>query len=159
MARTLPTTIINAVFAQETSHAFLVLLTATHSSFSPLRVVNNSEAVTSNGLIYSPFPFAVILPPDQEDLNIAARITVFDAEREVIDNLRLVAGSRERISVSLEVISALQPNDILQTVSNLEVENVTYQTGAINLEAKINTLLTEGYPRDSFTPNSFPGVF
>jgi len=159
MPRTLPTTIVNAIFAQQTSEAFLVLLTATHSSFTPVRVVNNTELVTSNGNVFQPFPFAVILPPDSEDLKIAAKISIFDAEREVIDNLRFVAGSRERIKIELEVIAASDPDTILQSVSGLEIENVVYEAGRLDLEATINNLLTEGFPRDSFTPNNFPGIF
>jgi len=159
MARTLPTTIINAIFSQQTSEVFLVLLTATHSSFSDVRVVNNTEVVTSNGNLYSPFPFAVILPPDAEDLKFAAKVTIYDAEREVIDNLRLVAGSRERIQIKLEVIAASDPDTVLQSVSGLEVQNVTYNQGALSLDATINNFLTEGFPRDSFSPGNFPGVF
>jgi len=101
----------------------------------------------------------VILPPDQEDLKIAAKIVIYDAEREVVDNLRFVSGERERINIKLEVIAASDPDTILQSVSGLEVVNVTYQAGSLNLEATIDNLLTEGFPRDSFTPGNFPGIF
>lgn len=159
MARTLPTTIVNAIFSQQTSEVFLVLLTATHSEMDDIRVVNNTESITSNGNIFVPFPFAVILPPDQEDLKIAAKVVVYDAERDIIDNLRGLVGKRERIELKLEVVAASDPDTVLQSVSGIQVENVVYQAGALNVEASINNLLTEGYPRDSFTPGNFPGIF
>lgn len=159
MPRTLPITIVNAVFSQQTEEVFLVLLTATHSSFQPVRLVNNTQPITSNGDLFFPFPFSVILPPSSEELKIATKITIYDAEREVVDNLRFVAGNRERIGIKLDVIASSDPSTILQTVSNLEVENVNYRAGALELDASINNLLTEGFPRDSFTPANFPGIF
>jgi len=159
MARTLPITVVNAIMAESTSQSFHVLLTATHSDFSTIRVVNNTQAIISNGQIFQPFPFSVILPPDSEDLNVIARVVVYDAEREIIDNLRFSLGKRERISLRLDVIASGSPNDILQSVSNLSVVNVQYMAGSLELEAQADTLMTEGYPRDTFSPGNFPGIF
>jgi hypothetical protein len=159
MARTLPITIVNAIMSQETSESFHVLLTAEHSQFPTIRVVNNTQSITSNGEVFVPFPFSVILPPDSEDSNIIANVDIYDAEREVIDNLRFVLGQRERIKLTLQVVASGSPDSILQSVSNLSVVNVIYSSGVLRLEAQADTLLTEGYPRDSFTPANFPGVF
>jgi hypothetical protein len=159
MARTLPTTVVNALFAQQTSQAYLVLLQASHSAFTTVRIVNNTEGVTSNSNLYAGFPFAVILPPDKEDLTYQARIVIYDAEREIIDNLRLVAGLRERIKIRLAVVSTADYDDELQTISGLEVVNVGYTAGALTVECSIDNFLTEGFPRDSFTPGNFPGLF
>lgn len=159
MARSLPTTVVQALFAQQTSQAYLVLLEASHSSFAAVRIVNNTENVTSNNVLYSAFPFAVILPPDQEQLQYRAQVIIYDAEREIIDNLRFVAGSRERIAVKLAVVSSADYDTELQTVSGLEIVNVTYQAGALTLDCSIDNFLTEGFPRDTFTPGNFPGLF
>lgn len=159
MARSLPLTIVNAVMAESTSQSFHVLLTASHSDFPTIRVVNNTEPIVSGINLFSPFPFSVILPPDSEDLNIVAKVIVYDAEREIIDNLRFSLGKRERISLRLDVIASGSPNDILQSVSNLSVVNVQYTAGALELEAQADTLITEGYPRDTFSPGNFPGIF
>lgn len=159
MARSLPLTVVQALYAQQTSQVYLVLCEVTHSEFTPVRVVNNTENITSNGDLYVPFPFSVILPPDQEDLQLSARLTIFDAEREVIDNLRFVAGSRELMEVTLRVIEAANPDTVLQSVSGLQVRNVSYQIGRLELDISVEGFLNEGYPRDSFTPGNFPGIF
>lgn len=161
MARSLPTVVVQAALAQQTGYAFLVGAEISHSSFSTVRIVNNTEAVTVGAQPYSPFPFSIILPPDSEDLRVRARMVIYDAEREIIDNLRVVAGNSERIAVTLYVVS-VAPDDtleVLQTVSGLQVINVTYTAGALNLDMNVEQFLNEGWPRDSFTPGNFPGVF
>lgn len=159
MARSLPLTVVQALFAQQTSQVYLVLCEISHSSFTTVRVVNNTQAITSDGNVYAPFPFSVILPPDQEDLQLRAQLILYDAERDIIDNLRVVAGSRELMQAKLKVIEAGNPDTILQSVSGLQVRNVTYQIGALNLDLNVDSLLNEGYPRDSFSPGNFPGIF
>ena len=159
MARSLPTVVVNAVYARSTSIPFFVLLEATHSSFATIRIVNNPVAITSNGDTYQPFPFAVILPPDQEDLTPQAEINIYDAEREIIDNLRAVAGNRERIEISLYVIANNDPDTILASVSGLEVTNASYRAGALQITAEIESFLSEGFPVATFNPGNFPGLF
>ena len=99
VSRSLPTVVVQALYAQTTSSVFLVLLTASHSLFSTIRVVNNTQAVTSNGDVFQPFPFSVVLPPDEEDLQVRAQLQLYDVQQEILDNLRLVAGARSRLSL------------------------------------------------------------
>jgi len=159
MARSIPLAVVNAVNAQTSSQIYFVLVTLSHSTFSTIRVVNNTQAVTSNGQVFSPFPFAVIIPPDDEELQVRAVLTIYDAEREVIDNLRLVAGSRERVAAKLEVIAAATPDSVLQSVSGLEVINTRYRVGELSLDISINNFLTEAFPKDGFNPATVPGIF
>lgn len=50
--------------------AFLTLLTVEHTTLStPLRIVRNNEDVTSNGNVYTAFPFEVELPNSSDDIN------------------------------------------------------------------------------------------
>lgn len=159
MARTLPSVVVQALFAQSTSIPFFVLLVASHSSFATIRVVNNTQAIISNGQTYVPFPFTVLLPPESEDLLARVQIRLFDVQREIIDNLRVVAGSRERIAIRLLVIANNDPDTVLQTISGYEIENVGYTAGNITIDASIENLVNEGFPRDSFSPDNFPGLF
>jgi len=159
VSRSLPTVVVQALYAQTTSSVFLVLLTASHSLFSTIRVVNNTQAVTSNGDVFQPFPFSVVLPPDEEDLQVRAQLQLYDVQQEILDNLRLVAGARERVVVSLKVIEAATPDTVLQSVSGLNVENVQYNAESTQLDLSIDNFLTESYPRDSFSPATFPAIF
>ena len=89
MSRSLPTTVVQALFSQTTDNVFLVLTEFSHSSFATVRVVNNTQGVTSSGNAYVPFPFTVILPPDTEDMQVRAQIILYDIEQEIIDNMGL----------------------------------------------------------------------
>lgn len=159
MSRSLPLVVEQAVFSQTTSKVFLVLAEFSHSSFATIRVVNNTQQIVSNGDPYVPFPFTVLLPPDDEELQVRAQLVIYDVERAIIDNLRLVAGSRERIATTLRVVEASDPDTILQRVSGLVIENVQYGADQIALDLSIDNFLTESFPRDSFSPATFPGVF
>ena len=160
MARTLPTTVVQALFSSTTTQAYFVLVTIEHPDFTAVRVVNNTEMLTaSDGRVFMPFPFSVIMPPDTEDLQYQSQLIVYDVEQSIVDNLRFVAGSRTRMSVTLEIVEADTPTVTLARVSGLEVQNVTYSEAQVTLDLTIDNFLTEGFPRDSFTPGNFPGIF
>ena len=53
--------------ALECGTAWLVLLTLDHPDLDqPIRVTSDGVATISNGLLYDPFPFEIILPDDVE---------------------------------------------------------------------------------------------
>lgn len=159
MPRTLPTTVVQAANAQTTTSAFLVLLEASHSTFTTVRLVNNTQAIVSGGNTYTAFPFAVILPPDDPELQVRARVIVSNVTVELMDELRGVAGSKERIAFTLKVIEASDPNTILQTASGLVAASAKYDADRIELDLTIDNFLTEAFPSDTFSPSNFPGIF
>ncbi len=55
-----------AAFLQDTDEVFLALLTIAHADISPsIRVVNNTENITSNGNLFTAFPFDIQLPDEK----------------------------------------------------------------------------------------------
>lgn len=159
MPRSLPSTVIQAVNAQTTNNTFLVLLEASHSTFTTVRLVNNTQAIVAGANTYQPFPFAVILPPDDPELQVKARVVVSNVTVELMDELRGVAGSKERIQFALKVIEASAPTVVLQSVSGLTAASVQYDADMIQIDLTIDNFLTEAFPSDTFSPNTFPGIF
>lgn len=160
MSRSLPVAVVEAVNAQSTDFAFWVLVEITHSTLAnPIRAVNNTEDVVSNGETYVAFPFSVILPPDTEDLQVRARIIIENATRDLIDEFRSTAGSRERLVFKLSVVASDDPDTVLQSISGLTAATIAYNAQQLSLDLSIDTLLTEPFPGDSFSPANFPGLF
>jgi hypothetical protein len=159
MARTVPSAVVSAINAQTTSSVFLVLMDIVHPSFTTVRIVNNTENITSNGNTYTAFPFNVILPPDTEEFQPKLQVGVVNVTRLLIDEVRTIAGSDQRATATITVIEASDPDTALATYSNFEVVNLRYDANEMSFDLIIDTFLTEPFPAGSFTPSTFPGLF
>lgn len=159
MARSVSTTIIEAMNAQTTGEAFLYLLEVTHSAFDPVRVVNNTEEITSDGNVYLPFPFSIILPPEDDEIRPLLRVAFDNVSQEIINELRTVAGLNERIKGTVKVIVASDPDDIIASWENFNMENVRYTDSIVTFDLTLENFLSEPFPSASFTPARFPGLF
>lgn len=159
MARALGTTILNAMFAQTTTEAAYALLAISHSTFSTIRFVNNSENVTSNGDTYIAAPFAVQLPPDSEEQRPVIRIVASNIDRALVDEVRTLSGSRERMKATLTIVLSGDPDTAVATYEDFEIVNVSYTAQVITFDLTLEGLLTEAFPYYSQTPNTVPGIF
>ena len=159
MARSLPTSVVEALNSQTTDNVFLVLMSISHSSFDTVYIVNNTEAITSNGVEYVAFPFSVVLPPDTEEFQPKLRVTAINVTRLFIDEVRSLAGANLRAKATVTVIEASDPDTVLAQWSNFEVVNASYNAQEMTFDLIIETFLTEPFPSGSFTPSDFPGIF
>ena len=58
---------VTELSAQECATAWLVLITLTHSELDqPVRVTSDGVETMSNGNVFAPMPFEVVLPDDVE---------------------------------------------------------------------------------------------
>jgi len=160
MGRSLTTAQLQALFSQSTSKVFLALLDLDHSSFASgnYRFVNNTESITSNGTVYTPFPFAIVLPDDNENNGPRGRLAVGNVDRTIIDDLRSMGGS-ERIKVTIQIIMSDEPDTPLATYNNFELRNVDYDAFTVTGDLSLVDFLGEPFPSDRFTPNLFRGLF
>ena len=77
MSRTVSTLFRQAIYAQETQQVFLLLITIDHDNLAvPIRVVVNTEDITSRGDLYQAYPVDVELPDDNDDAPPTARLTI-----------------------------------------------------------------------------------
>jgi hypothetical protein len=159
MPRTLSPTVIEAMNAQSTGVAVLALVTITHSTFTTVRVVNNTENVTSNGDLFTALPFTVRLPADSEEYRPVMKVGVPNVSLDLMTELRSVAGSREKIKVALSIVDHAAPDTLLAAWTDFEVENVNYTAESLTFDLTLKSYLAEPYPGGSFTPSDFPGLF
>lgn len=158
MPRSLSAVAKQAVFAQQTGEVFVVLLELEHPSFAGIiRVCSNDRPVVSNGYTYVPFPFEIVLPDDSEDGVSRVTLRIDNVDRRIVSEVRDVTSGA--ISVRLFVVLASTPDvrevgPLLFTLRDVEY-NATTVEGTLLHEDVLN----ESFPRDSFTPARFPGLF
>lgn len=159
MSRSLPSATVGRMNAAQTTSAFLTLIEISHSDFTTVRLVDNTEDVVSNLTTFTAFPFVAILPPDTDQVNIVGRLSVPNATRQLVEEVRAVSGSRERINVDVHIIDSADPDTYLRTETGLEVVNVTYNADVMTADLTRDSLLNEPWPGDRMSPAYFPGIF
>jgi len=151
------TDLTTSAFAQETDEVWLVLVTIDHADLSqPIRVVNNTEDVTSGGDTYVAFPFDITLPDAREDAPPRARLVIDNVSREIAEAIRTISSAP---SVTLEVIRAADPDTIEISWPFFKLRNVKWDVGKVSGDLTLEDFTSEPYPAGIFSPASFPGLF
>lgn len=153
---TLSDTARQQVFGQE-GGGFLVLLTITHADLiTPIRVVNNTEAVTSNGVEYIAYPFAIKLPESREGVQPHARLTIDNVSREIAQTIRSISTPP---TVNIQVIRIDDLDAVEMELPNFQLRNVEWDILTLSGDLQIDDITREPYPQRSFTPAEYPGLF
>lgn len=157
MPRSLSTTALAALYAQETGEALLVLLELSHPTLAtPIRAVNNHAAVTSNGDEYLAYPFEATLAGEEEDKAPAARIRIDNVDRSIVRAIREITG--EPLTAKLSVILASSPDAIEVGPLAFKIRTVDYDAQAVEGDLTLEDVLNEPCPAHRFTPADFPGL-
>jgi len=146
-----------AVNAQETDEVFLLLLALDHDDLAePIRVVNNTEDVTSRGNAYVAYPFEIALP--DEDPESVARVTlrIDNVDREIVKSLRAIQAP---LSVALEVVMASSPDTVEAGPFNMTLVAAEYDALTVTGELAFEDVLNESFPGHSYIPSEYPGLF
>lgn len=146
-----------AMQAGQTDEVISFLLTLRHPSFLvPVRVTDNGEDLVSGGETYVHFPFQITLAGETES-SPTVKLSIDGTDRKIIQEIRGTNG--EPIQVELSVVLAATPDVIEAGPSFFKLRNVTYDAGTVSGDLRLEELLTEPYPTDSFSPSRFPGCF
>ena len=98
----------NTLHADHDDHAIFFLMNITSPQLSePLYPVNNNDAIYSRGRLYEPFPFEVVLPPDDGAKPQALKLNTFNLSPEFMD---LVRQTQEPPLVKFEIVSTRDLN-------------------------------------------------
>lgn len=147
-----------AAFAQETDEVFLVLLTINHVSFTePIRVVNNTETITSRGNAFTAYPFQVTLPDEDDQKQPQVRLSIQNASQEIMAAIR--NAGLDDITVVVEVVRAAAPDTLEIALPQFLLRNVQADVASISGDLVLEDLTKEGFPTGRFTPAYFPGLF
>ena len=134
----------------------LVLLTIEHEDIDPpVRVVNNKVDVTSQGEIFSAFPFEIDLPDSPEDAPPRSRLRIDNVSREIGQAIRLIASPA---SVTIQVVRQADPDTIEAEFLGYRLSNVRYDALTVEGDLTREDFTREPYPFLTYSPAEFPGL-
>jgi hypothetical protein len=146
-----------SAFAADTDEVWLVLVTIEHADISPpIRVVNNTENITSRSELFVAFPFSITLPDSREDAPPRARLTIDNVSREIAQAVRTITSAPV---VTIEVVRAADPDTVEISWPFFTLRNIKWDAGKVSGELTLEDFTSEPYPAGIFSPASFPGLF
>lgn len=166
MPRQLSNTAKQALYAQETTEVFIVLLTIDHENFTaPVRVASDpfetlpiagQKGVVSRGDEYIYLPFSINLP-QQDDTGVArASVSIDNVAREIITYVRQASSA---LSISIEIVLASDVDTVEVSAPDFKLEQVTYDSLTVSGDISLEYYDLEPFPARRFTPSDFPGIF
>jgi hypothetical protein len=126
------------------------------SLFTPIRVVNNTRPVVSEGKQYVAFPFQIQLPDERDDRVTGVTLRIDNVDRSIVTALRQVT---TELSVSLSVVLDSDPDVVDVGPYLFSLKRATYDANVVSGEMEYEDILREPMPGHTFTPSFFPAIF
>lgn len=156
MARSLSSAARQALFAQQTGEAIIILLTLSEASLpAPIRVCTAGEDVVSNGETYQAFPFEITMPDDTDEAPPTVRLTIDAVDRRIIEAVRAAEGA---IAVQMQIVFSSDLDQVEVMPGEFKLTEVEYSALSVEGTLSFEDILSEPYPADTFTPAKFPGM-
>lgn len=160
MSRSLSSLMRSAVRAQETSQVLLALVTITHASIigGPLRLVQDMQDLTSNGNVYTAFPFRITLPEEGSEAIPRVSLAIDNVSQEVLTTLKSISPEIPP-TITIDIVLASQPNTIEFTIPSMTLRSISADMLVIEGDLRMDEEDLIPFPEGSFTPQHFPGLF
>jgi hypothetical protein len=157
MANQLSPALIAQLYAQESDDPFLLLSTLTHPSFSgPIRLVNNTENIVSNGETFVAFPMNIRLPADDGETVREVAMEFDNVSLELVDEFRAVTTP---IEIRLDLVLASNPDYIQLSFTDLKLRNINYNKQRISAKLTLDSFLNIELTSEKYGPSNYPGLF
>lgn len=154
---TLSSALLSQLLSQESGDPFLTLITLEHPSFtSPIRLVNNVDAIVSRGNTYEPFPVKITLPVDDGETFQEVALQMDNVSLYLLDSIRSVTN---QIQVTLEMVLASIPDVVQMSLSELKIGQVIYNAQTIQAKLYLDDFLMSSLTSEKYTPTNFSGIF
>jgi len=146
-----------AVLAPETEKVFLNLVDIETSAGAALRLVDNNQNVTSRGNEYFAAGFTLILPEQTDDAPRPCRLAIDNTDLAIFQTIKQAAG--QEVFVTVRVIMADTPDVYERGPLKYRLRNVRASKETIEGEVYDFYLTDRKFPRDTYTPEDFEGLY
>jgi hypothetical protein len=146
-----------AVLAPETEKVFLHLLTIETSGGAILRFVDNNRNIASRGNEFDAAGFTVILPEQTDNAPRSCRLAIDNTDLSIFQTIKQAAGMD--VIVTVCVIMADTPDVYERGPLKYRLRNVRATKETIEGELYDFYLNDRKFPRDTYTPEDFQGMF
>lgn len=154
--RTLSPQAVLSTTAAETDEVWLALVTIDHPSLpAPIRLANNIEDVTSRGETFIACAFNLLLPGEDPESQVVARLQIGNVDRQIVIALR---GLTSPPVFTIEVILASSPDYVELSLPDLVLRSASYDAEKVTGELVFESIYVEPIAV-TMTPARFPGMF
>jgi hypothetical protein len=146
------------ILRDETAAVFLHLLKLEAGGMEPLFLVDNTEPVSSNGVVYAPCAFRCVLPEQSDDgASRPCRLEIDNVDRRIAE----IAAETVNVQVALTVSVVMAQNpDVVETGPlRFVLRNVTVSRETVQAELYDFYLCDRNLPGLRYSPQDFPGLF
>lgn len=155
-----------AMYAQQTSEVFIILITIEHPNFTdPIRVASDSfevlpdagvRGVLSRGMEFVYVPFTLELPQEDDTGVSRATLSIDNISREIVAYVRQASSS---LNVTIEIVLSSNVDLVEITAPDFKLDNVSYDAFTVTGDLTMEYFELEPFPARRFTPSDFPGLF
>jgi hypothetical protein len=146
-----------ALFAAQTGEVILPLLTVTHPDMpEPIRVVRNTEDVTSRGHLYRGLAFGIPLPRDDGETQGTVRITLDNVDQRFTEAVRTTQTPAEAV---IEFVLASDPDTVEAGPWTFTARSVAWNAQTVEFDLGYEDVLNAQHLVHSLDPNTAPGMF
>ena len=110
--------------------------------------------VISKGRLFEQGGFSVVLSEDSEGTVPSVQLSIPNVSRDIITSIERL--ENKPVKVDIELIFADQPDDILMSLNDFDMTNISYNDDAITGTISRELLFTEPLPIHRFAPTYFP---
>lgn len=144
-------------FKQHSTAVWLILVTIDHTDLeSPIRLVNSRKAVTSNGSLFTPFGFDVVLPDSDGENLPRAQLRLDNISRELYQEIMAI---RTAPTVAFQVCLAETPDSVEYETGIMRLERIVVDEIYLTADIVPLDISREPWPGATFSPSRFPGLF
>lgn len=155
--RNIPSRFVQESFAEESSHAFIALITITHFELAaPIRITTDSRDTVSQGLLYVAYPVEVSLPSDEHGRQPTAVLRIDNVHRDI--TAALVSISSPAI-VWIDLVLSGAPDEVVALYSGFRLTKGSYDANVIEGELTMKDFGREPYPAWTYGPVRFPSMY
>ena len=158
MARAYSAAYKSTLAGVSSAEAPLLLLEIDHSALaSPVRVVNDTQDITSNGDIYVGLPFRCELPDDFEAQLPRARLAIDNIGRELMVWIETSQGGAGSTCRFMQVMRS-RP-DTIEWEITMALSNVKCTVMEVSADLGFENLFSRMACQFTYRPDTAPGIF
>ncbi|TFF20546.1 DUF1833 domain-containing protein [Jiella endophytica] len=166
--RTVSANFRQAMFDENTTEIPVLLLTISHPDLENgdlflstdnadlLDFETQRRGTVSRGLNFEFLPMQLSLPEDAEDASPMLQLSMSDIDQEASTILRSTVTPAY---VTIEVVLASDPDFVEMEFVSFELSSADVTAESVSLNLTVDTLASEPYPADTFTPGRFGGLW
>jgi hypothetical protein len=160
---------LRMMFSPDADDTLITLLTITGTGIAtPIRLADGytqriSETaedvvygVVSRSNNYIFLPLRITLPTEEQEAAPRAQIAISDVTRYLTPVIRSITVAP---SVKLELVLASDPDTVEVEWPGFLMSGITYNKDVVTADLSVESLTIEPFPKDTFTPSGFPGLF